>query len=180
MISYGVESGNDALRNTIDKGVTRKQIEFAFRETKKVGIKVTAYFMIGLPGETEQTVQETIDFVDKLNPHYVNWGIMMVYPGSPFYFDIQNGKYGPGRLVKKAEGRGSPFQDSFQLGFEGDLTRERMEELVRLATRHFYLRPRNVVQIMIDIRSLNQLRHTVRTGWNMLCWLISKPTRPSL
>lgn len=174
MISYGVESGNDNLRKMVNKGVSREQIETAFRETNRAGIKVTGYFMIGLPGETEQTVRETIDFADQLDLHYVNWAVMTVYPGSPFYFDIQDGKYGPGRLVKKDETEWSPFQDSFQLGFEGVLTRKRMEELVRLATRHFYLRPRNVIRIVTDIRSLSQLRHTVRTGWNMVGWLISE------
>lgn len=183
MISYGVESGNDALTHTVNKGITREQVEIAFRETKRAGIKVTGYFMIGLPGETEQTVKETIDFVDKLNPHYVNWGIMMVYPGSPFYFDIQNGKYGEGRLAQNDEAKHhqrSPFQDAFLAGFEGALTHERMEELARLATRRFYLRPRNILRAVSDIRSLGQLRHTVHTGWNMLCWLISRPTTSSI
>lgn len=179
MISYGVESGNDNLRKMVNKDVSREQIETAFRETKRAGIKVTGYFMIGLPGETEETVRETIDFADQLDPHYVNWAVMTVYPGSPFYFDIQDGKYGPGQLITKGEAAYSPFQDSFQLGFEGVLTRERMEKLVRLATRHFYLRPRNVIRTVTDIRSLSQLRHTVRTGWNMIVWLMSSGMRPA-
>ena len=136
--------------------------------------------MIGLPGETEQTVRETIDFADQLDPHYVNWAVMTVYPGSPFYLDLQDGKYGPGRLVNKGEGECSPFQDSFQLGFEGALTRERMEQLDRLASRHFYLRPRNMLRAMADIRSLSQLQQTLRTGWDVLRWLMHKPARTSI
>ena len=104
---------------------------------------------------------------------------MTVYPGSPFYFDIENGKYGPGRLVKKEERERTPFQDAFQLGFEGVLTRERMEELVRTATRHFYLRPRNMLRIIADLRSFSHLRHTVLTAWSTLRWLINKPARQS-
>ena len=176
MISYGVESGNDNLRNTVNKGITREQIKAAFHATKRSGIKVTGYFMIGLPGETEQTFQETIDFVDQLDPQYVNWGVLMVYPGSPFYFDINQGKYGPGRLVNGRDEERSPFQDSFGFGFEGTMSHKRMEELVRLATRHFYLRPRNFFRIITDIHTLSQLRHTVQTGLGTFRWLLSKPT----
>jgi len=174
MISYGVESGDDALRNTVNKGVSRAQIETAFRETKLAGIKVTGYFMIGLPGETEDTVAETVRFVDQLAPDYVNWGVMTVYPGSQFYFDVQTGKYGPGHLVHHEDvepGESSPFQDALLYGFEGALSRRRMEELSRLATRQFYLRPRNLLRILTDIRSWSQLRYTFQTAWNMLCWL---------
>lgn len=178
MISYGVESGNDALLNTVNKGVTRKQIETAFHQTKQAGIKTTAYFMIGLPGETEETVKETIKFADKLDPDYVNWAVMTVYPNSLFYFDIQKGKYGSGRL-KKSEGSRSPFQDTFQLGFEENLSRKQMEQLATLATRKFYLHPKRVLRIISDIRSFNQLCQTARAGWEMLRWLIAKPIRTS-
>jgi anaerobic magnesium-protoporphyrin IX monomethyl ester cyclase len=174
MISYGVESGNDALRDLVNKGITREQIENAFGQTKHAGIKVTGYFMIGLPGETEQTVKETMDFAEKLAPDYVNWALMSVYPGSNFYFDIQNGKYGPGQLTKQAEEGGSPFQDLFQFGFEGVLTHERMVELVRLATRRFYLHPQRIVKMIFHIRSFRQLRQAVRTGWNIIRWFTYK------
>ena len=181
MISYGVETGNDALRNTVDKGVSREQIEVAFRNTKHAGIKVTGYFMIGLPGETEDTVKETIQFVEFLAPDYVNWSVMTVYPGSQFYFDIQSGKYGSGQLVKN-EGRelqqSSPFQDDLLYGFAGVLPRQRMEELSRLAIRNFYLRPRNLFRIMMDISSWRQLRYTLQTAWNMLRWLVVKMPVP--
>jgi radical SAM superfamily enzyme YgiQ (UPF0313 family) len=171
MVSYGIESGNEALRNTVQKGVTREQIETAVRETKRAGIRVTGYFMIGLPGETEETVKETMNFADRLKLHYVNWAVMTVYPGSPFYFDIKNGKYEDCRLTKQGSEKGSPFQDSFEIGVEGRLTRDRMEALVRLATRRFYLRPSNMLRTLTDIRSFGQLRSTLQTGWNMYHWL---------
>lgn len=171
MVSYGIESGNDALRNTVQKGVTRDQIETAVRETKRAGIRVTGYFMIGLPGETEETVKETMNFADRLKLHYVNWAVMTVYPGSPFYFDIKNGKYKGCRLTDQGSGKGSPFQDSFEIGVEGCLARDRMEALVRQATRRFYLHPRNLLRTLTDIRSFGQLRSTLQTGWNMYHWL---------
>jgi radical SAM superfamily enzyme YgiQ (UPF0313 family) len=176
MVSYGVESGNDILRETINKGVDRSQIETAVRDTKRAGLRVTGYLMIGLPGETEETVRETIEFADALDPDYVNWAVMTVYPGSPFYFDLKAGKYGLGRLVEDEAGGGdSPFQDSFLIGFEGALTRQRMYELARQATRHFYLRPGKMLRILRDIRSAGQIKQLAKTGWQTLSWLLSPP-----
>ena len=129
--------------------------------------------MIGLPGETEETVKETIEFADKLDPHYVNWAVLTVYPNSPFYFDLQNGKYGEGK-IKKTNSSSSPFQDSFQLGFEENLTRERMEELAGLATRSFYLRPKRMLRILFELRSLSQIYRTIRASWSLLRWSMAK------
>jgi len=181
MVSYGIESGNEVLRQTVQKGVSREQIETAVRETQRAGIRVTGYFMIGLPGETEETVRETIRFADQLRFDYVNWGVMTVYPGSQFYFDIQNGKYGGGRLTSGESleaGQSSPFQDALLCGFTGALSRPRMEELSRLAIRHFYLHPRNLLRIMTDIHSWDQLCYTVQTAWALVRWLAAGRSVP--
>lgn len=180
MVSYGVESGNDKLRALVNKGVTRAQIVSAFRATQRADLRVTAYFMVGLPGETEATVEETIGFMHELRPDYVNWSVMSVYPGSPFFSDLQAGYYGKGRLVGGTDGAGSPYQDSLISGFEGELSRARMEELVQIATRRFYLRPGTLFRLAADIRSLGQLRDTTRAGLGMLRWLISAQVRRGL
>ena len=182
MISYGVESGNDALRAKIDKGVTRERIVAAFRETKRAGIKTTGYFIIGLPGETEETVAETVKFIGELAPAYVNLGVMTVYPGSQFYKDVQTGKYGAGRLVghsDDAAGKRSPFQDAPLYGFEGTLSRPRMEELCRRTIRRFYLRPGTMVRMAMDIHSWSQFRFTVRTAWRIILWLAAGKPAPA-
>ena len=49
-----------------------------------------------------------------------------------------------------------------------------MQELARLATRKFYLRPKNMLRFMFDIHSITQLKHTVRVGWQMINWLVFK------
>lgn len=174
MISYGVESGNDKLRDTIQKNISREQIKQAFINTKKAGIKVTGYFMIGLPGETEETFRETLDLINELDPHYANWSIMSVYPGSPFYKDILDGKYGKGKLITKNDGGCSPFQDSYITGFEGKLSNERMEQLLKQATRKFYLKPKNIIRLLSDIRSFRQFKKTIRMGLNTLKWIFNK------
>ncbi len=173
MISYGVESGNDRLLQIIRKGISKTTIEKAFYATKKAGLKVTGYFMVGLPGETEETLAETLAFAEKLRPNYVNWAVMSVYPGSSFHSEILQGKYGPGRLLDGGKKSFTPFQDNFLLSFEGQLTRDRMEEFVRQATRGFYFNPCNILRIITDIRSISQLYNIVKTGFGIFAWMAS-------
>lgn len=97
-ISLGVESGNQQLINNIKKGITLEQIRNAFRLTKKVGIETIAFTMIGLPGETEETMQQTIDFVKELDPTIPKVSITTPLPGTPLFDDLR--KQG---LIKSCE-----------------------------------------------------------------------------
>ena len=85
MIFYGVESGNQDMLNITQKGTTLKEIERAFKLTKKAGIKALASFMIGNINETPETIKDTIDFAKKIDPDYFGFAIATPYPGSEFY-----------------------------------------------------------------------------------------------
>ena len=91
-ICYGVESGsNDILRN-INKGFTKEVVMKTVEETKAAGIRVKLYFMLGLPGDTEKTMQETKDFSKELEPDEAGFYILTPYPGSDLWDDPK--KYG--------------------------------------------------------------------------------------
>lgn len=81
-IDYGVETGNPAMLKKIRKGITLEQAERAIRLTKEAGIKVGANYIIGHPGETLQTANETIRFAVKLNADFNAIGLMVPYPGT--------------------------------------------------------------------------------------------------
>jgi len=84
-ICYGVESGsNDILRN-INKGFTKETVIRTVKETKDAGLRVKLYFMLGLPGDTEKTMQETIEFSKELEPDEADFYIMTPYPGSELW-----------------------------------------------------------------------------------------------
>jgi len=61
-LAYGIESGSPRILKFIKKDVTVEQASQAIQWTRQQGIDVTAYFMIGMPPETEQTIQESVDF----------------------------------------------------------------------------------------------------------------------
>jgi len=83
-ISFGVESGCQKVLNEWNKGITLKQIEQAFATVDEVGIQtLQAYMMIGAPKtETNETIEESLSFIMKLNPDLVQWSIACPFPST--------------------------------------------------------------------------------------------------
>ena len=85
MIEYGVESGNQQILDNLKKDITLEQAARTFGWTHQAGIETVAYFMIGSPGETRETIKETIEFAKKLDPDFVQFSIATPYPGTELY-----------------------------------------------------------------------------------------------
>lgn len=81
-IFYGVESGNQAMLDSMNKGITIGEIKRAFRLTKKAGIKTEASFIIGMPGETPQTIQDSIALWQELKPDWCSFSRAIPFPGT--------------------------------------------------------------------------------------------------
>ena len=97
LISWGIESGNEQILRHARKGAYPDKAERALRWAKKAGIMNWGYFIIGLPGETEKTIQETIAFAKKLPLDIALFHVAAPYPGTPFFFEvIENGWFRPG------------------------------------------------------------------------------------
>jgi len=84
-ISYGIESGNQAILNKIKKDITLEQAEKAIKWSKEAGIHITAFFMIGLPGDSRKTIQDTINFAKRLDSDEVRFSQTTPYPGTELY-----------------------------------------------------------------------------------------------
>ena len=79
-VSFGVESGNPQILESIKKGITRQQVVAAVDMCRRTGIIPYASFILGLPGETPQTIQETIDFGQQLKELGVSYGFHLLAP----------------------------------------------------------------------------------------------------
>jgi len=84
-IDYGIESGDEKLLERVNKGVTLTQIRDAIKKTKAAGIKARGFFMLGLPGETEQTIRQTIKFAKTLDLDVAVFHITIPFPGTDLY-----------------------------------------------------------------------------------------------
>ena len=81
-ISFGVESGSEAVRKRLNKRIPTEQIKKAFSLTQKYGIMARAYFIYGVPGETDETIQATIDLIHTIKPLSAIFYILDLFPGT--------------------------------------------------------------------------------------------------
>jgi anaerobic magnesium-protoporphyrin IX monomethyl ester cyclase len=86
-ISYGVESGSADIRRYLNKHITDAQIKKAFSVTMRRGILARAYFIYGCPGESKQTIGQTIELMHQIRPLSVIFYILTLFPGTALYDD---------------------------------------------------------------------------------------------
>lgn len=84
-ISYGVESGAKSIRKVLNKNITDEQIKRAFEYTRKYGIIPRAYFIYGNPGESDETIQDSIDLMREIKPLAAAFFILGLFPGTQLY-----------------------------------------------------------------------------------------------
>ncbi len=84
-ISFGVESGSPKIREALNKKISNDQIRNAFRITIQHGILARAYIIFGCPGETRETIQESIDLINKIKPLVVIFHVLVLFPGTALY-----------------------------------------------------------------------------------------------
>lgn len=88
MLRFGVESGVQEILNTVKKGIRIEQTIEDFRLTHKYGLDTHAHCMLGMPGESEETIKQTLKFVKKIDPTIVTFGICTPYPGTKLFEQV--------------------------------------------------------------------------------------------
>jgi len=88
-IQIGVESGNQNILDKVSKNITLEQARKAAKIVKRAGIKLMCDFMIGLPGDTRETVNQTIEFAKELNADFAFFSITVPFPGTVLYDDYR-------------------------------------------------------------------------------------------
>jgi anaerobic magnesium-protoporphyrin IX monomethyl ester cyclase len=88
MIAWGIESGNEVILRKAHKGASPKKAHQALTWARNAGIKNWGYFIIGLPGETKETIRETIDLSKILPLDVALFHVAAPYPGTPFFFEV--------------------------------------------------------------------------------------------
>ena len=98
MLSWGIESGSQKMLNLMNKQTTIEENENVIRWAKEVGITARAFFIIGFPGETKETIEKTKRFIEKTNPDQYFVSNFVPYPDT----DVWNypDKYGVTKMYK--------------------------------------------------------------------------------
>lgn len=161
-IAFGVESGNQRILDKINKNIRLEQIECVFKLAKKFGLETWAFFIIGLPTETQDTIKDTINFAIKLNPDVVKFHILKPFPGSPIYQEfLQQGLL----LDNNFDHFGihTPPVHRLQTLSPDDLLKWH-----KRAYRSFYLRPTKIIRELLRLKSFNRLRLNASTAISVL------------
>ena len=87
-IHYGIESGNQEVLQRISKSIKLEQVRQAARWAKEAGIQVKGYFMLGLPGDTEETMQQTIDLAVELDLDEAMFSLTTPFPGTRLWDEL--------------------------------------------------------------------------------------------
>lgn len=170
----GIESGNQAIVDGIVKSLKLSQVRDAVKWLRKNDIIVFGYYQFGLPGETKETMEETIKFAKEVNTHWANFGITTPLPGTQLYSQL------------KAEGLIREQENSLGEGFyavkEGHytpkgLTLEEVEAVQQRAWKTYYFRPSKVLDVLKTIRSYRELEWTVSIAAPIFKGLVVKTAK---
>lgn len=87
-VHYGIESGNQEIINRIGKRITLEQVRRAVTWTAQAGIRSKGYFMLGLPGDTEETMEQTIQFAASLDLDDAMFSLTTPFPGTRLWEEL--------------------------------------------------------------------------------------------
>ena len=152
-IRMGLESANLGILKNIKKGVAPEQIRKAAAMIKKEGMKIVLFLLLGLPGETKETMQETIKFAKSINIDYVTLGIAQPFVGTPFYKYLTDNGYLRTREWNKYDPTELPVYDY------PNLSAQEILDAHRNGLLSFYLRPSYILKQILQIRSLSDIRN---------------------
>jgi len=165
-LRMGVESGDDEVLKRIGKGTRTDVIRQAFAWARQAGLRTHAHLMIGLPGDTRETLDRTIAFVNDIAPTLVTYGILTAYPGTPL-FDMLRKKIPEIKDGTDIDLTQLHTQPLFNQAF-CSLSNEELKWYVHHAYRSFYLRPGYMLDRLLEIRSLDQFRRYASAGLKVL------------
>ncbi len=164
-MGIGVESGDPVVLKKIKKHLDLRRVLEVTRMAKKMGIEVYGFFIIGLPGDTAESMQKTIDFAIKMNPNIANFCIAIPFPGTELYETIKR----EGRFLINVD-------DGIKTGFYANevfyelpgMDKEVILKYYKKAMRDFYARPGKIFELLAAIRSKDELKWLFGTGFSVI------------
>jgi len=160
-IAVGVESGSQDILNKAKKGITLKRIEETFKLAKKTKLETWAFFILGLPGENKQTINETINFAKKINPDIAKFHILKPFPGTEVYDSLRSQGF---ILTENYDqfGLHTPPIHRLKTLMPSDII-----EWQKKAYMRFYLRPTKMLSQVLRIKTFNRLRLNFQAGLSL-------------
>ena len=163
LLLVGYESGNQRVLNNVKKGIRLDNARRFTKSAKALGIKIHGTFILGLPGESRETIEETIRFAQEIDPDTVQVSIAAPYPGTELYRQaVANGWLEQSSLVDDRGAQVSAL--SYPHLLSSEISRGTQEFY-----RRFYFRPRKIFSIAREMATDTRvLRRRLREGREFL------------
>ena len=160
-VNLGVESGSQEILNNIDKKIALDDIRLTVKILKKYHISICTDFIIGLPWDTEETVEDTVDFALELNCDYAKFNTAVPLPGTKFYIYARENN-----LINSD----TSFKEAYAVPTIAahSLTKERILELHKQAIKKFYLRPAYIIKNLFKVKSKTKFKNYFKTLYKII------------
>jgi len=168
-ILIGFESGDQEMLDRMKKRITLADSVNLVKLAHKAGLVVHGCFVLGLPGETRETMERTLKFAMDLNMDTAQFSAAMPFPGTEYYNICKDAG-----LIEATSWADwlADGEQSTVVRYPG-LKKEEIEHYVDKGLKQFYFRPEYMVNFLLDTRSLSDLYRKVRGAKNFISYLIS-------
>jgi radical SAM superfamily enzyme YgiQ (UPF0313 family) len=164
-VGFGLETGDQNVLNDINKSITIENSENAIKAARKAGVDTFGFFILGLKGDTEESIKKTIEFSKKIPLDIAKFDICIPYPGTPYYKELKS----EDRILSCDWTKYNCHQIDHPLFKHPNLTWESLSAYYKKAFREFYLRPTYVLRRLIrDIRRgdiFSDVEYCLKTNW---------------
>jgi radical SAM superfamily enzyme YgiQ (UPF0313 family) len=162
LLLVGYESGDDQILLNIKKGLRTDIARRFAQDCRKLGIIIHGTFILGLPGETQQTIKKTIDFAKEINPLTIQISLAAPYPGTTLYKQaIENGWLQENEVVNLVNDKGVQLST---ISYP-HLSKEEIFHSMEVFYRQFYFRPSKIWEIVREmLTSWDMMKRRLREG----------------
>jgi radical SAM superfamily enzyme YgiQ (UPF0313 family) len=162
LLLVGFESGDDQILLNIKKGLRTDMARRFSEDCRKLDIKVHGTFILGLPGETKETIEKTIQYAKEINPLTIQVSLAAPYPGTALYKEaIDNGWLEENKAVNLVSAAGVQLA---AIGY-AHLSREEIYQELERFYKRFYFRPSKIWEIVREmLMSWEMMKRRLREG----------------
>jgi len=160
LLLVGYESGNQQILHNIKKGLRTDVARQFTRDCHKLGIVIHGTFILGLPGETLETIEETINYAKEINPHTIQVSLAAPYPGTFLYKQATENGWFDGTDHLLTDGGNQIAQLSYP-HLPASVIFDKVEEFYK----RFYFRPGKIASIVGEmLRDFDMMKRRLREG----------------
>src|SRR3984957_11199887 len=162
LLLVGYESGDDGILHNIQKGLRTDIARRFSADCRKLGIVIHGTFILGLPGETQETIQKTIDFAKEINPHTIQVSLAAPYPGTALYKQaLENGWLQENDALNLVNSQGVQLA---AISYP-NLSKTEIFHSMEVFYKRFYFRPSKIWEIVKEmLTSWDMMKRRLREG----------------